>query len=329
MVRALPDAGPERGARSEVRWPVLVVGGLAAAAAVRVVGPWLVEPGGRTWSTVFVSVCLQALPFLVLGTVVSGLIAALVPAGEVERLLPRRRAAAVPVAGFVGMGLPGCECGSVPIAGRLVANGAPPAPALTFLLAAPAVNPVVLVATAVAFPGQPAMVAARFAASMTTAVVVGWAWMLLGRDDLLDRARRRRAHHGPRLATFRSTVVHDLLHAGGFLVLGGMTAATLQVVVPTSVLDGLAGAGVFAVLALAVLAVALAICSEADAFVAASLGSFSPTAKLAFLVVGPAVDVKLVALQAGTFGRAFAARFAPLTFAVALAASAAVGAVAL
>ena len=329
MVRALPDAGRGRGARSGVRWAVPVVGALAGLAAVRLVGSWLVAPGGRTWSTVFVSVCLQALPFLVLGTVVSGLIAALVPAGEVERLLPRRRAAAVPVAGFVGMGLPGCECGSVPIAGRLVAGGAPPAPALTFLLAAPAVNPVVLVATAVAFPGQPAMVAARFAASMTTAVVVGWAWMLLGRDDLLDRARRRSAHQGTRLATFRATVVHDLLHAGGFLVLGGMTAATLQVVVPTSVLDGVAGAGVLAVLALAVLAVALAICSEADAFVAASLGSFSPTAKLAFLVVGPAVDVKLVALQAGTFGRAFAMRFAPLTFAVALASSAAVGAVVL
>ena len=333
MARTRPDAGPARAAGPRARWArraVVPAAGVAAVAARGALSSWLVEPGGRTWSTVFVSVCLQALPFLVLGTVVSGLIAACVPAGEVERLLPRRRAAAVPVAGLVGMGLPGCECGSVPIAGRLVASGAPAAPALTFLLAAPAVNPVVLVATAVAFPGQPAMVAARFVASMATAVVVGWAWILLGRDDLLDRARRHgRRRHETRLATFRATVVHDLLHAGGFLVLGGLTAATLQVVVPTSVLDRVAGAGVLAVLALAALAVALAICSEADAFVAASLGSFSPTAKLAFLVVGPTVDVKLVALQAGTFGRAFAARFAPLTFVVALASSAVVGAVVL
>jgi uncharacterized protein len=75
------------------------------------------------------------------------------------------------------------------------------------------------------------------------------------------------------------------------------------------------------------LAVVLAICSEADAFVAASLTQFSDTAKLAFLVVGPAVDVKLVALQTGTFGRQFSARFAPLTFVVAVAAALAIGAV--
>jgi uncharacterized membrane protein YraQ (UPF0718 family) len=82
---------------------------------------------------------------------------------------------------------------------------------------------------------------------------------------------------------------------------------------------------VVSVLVLAGLAVALAICSEADAFVAASLSGFSLTAKLAFLVVGPAVDLKLVALQAGTFGRRFAVRFAPATFGVAIVVSAVVG----
>ena len=69
----------------------------------------------------------------------------------------------------------------------------------------------------------------------------------------------------------------------------------------------------------------LAICSEADAFVAVGFTQFSPTARLAFMVVGPMVDVKLVALQAGTFGRRFASRFAPLTFVVAVAASLLVG----
>ena len=72
------------------------------------------------------------------------------------------------------------------------------------------------------------------------------------------------------------------------------------------------------VLALGVLAVVLALCSEADAFVAAGLKQFSLSARLVFLVVGPMVDVKLVALQAGTFGPHFAAIFAPLTFVVAV-----------
>ncbi len=78
-------------------------------------------------------------------------------------------------------------------------------------------------------------------------------------------------------------------------------------------------------LALAGLAVVMAICSEADAFVAASLTQFSLTARLAFMVVGPMVDVKLIALQVGTFGRGFALRFAPLTLAVAMVSSAVVG----
>jgi len=84
---------------------------------------------------------------------------------------------------------------------------------------------------------------------------------------------------------------------------------------------------VLAVLALAVLAVLLSICSEADAFVAASLSQFSLTARLAFLVVGPMVDLKLFAMQAATFGRSFAVRFAPATFAVAVIVSVLVGAV--
>jgi uncharacterized membrane protein YraQ (UPF0718 family) len=290
-------------------------------------GRWLETPSLQTWSTMFVSVSFQALPFLVLGTLFAAVITALVPPGEISQMLPQNRALAVPAAGVVGIGLPGCECGSVPIAGRLIASGAPPAPALTFLLAAPAINPVVLVATAVAFPGQLEVVAARLVASLVTAVVVGWVWLRLGRDDLVDRARRRPRPAGTRLEVFRATAVHDLLHAGGYLVVGAMTAATLQVAVPTSILDALSGAGPLAVLALALLAVVLAVCSEADAFVAASLTQFSLTAKLAFLVVGPAVDVKLVALQAGTFGRGFAARFAPLTFAVAVTSAVAVGAV--
>jgi uncharacterized membrane protein YraQ (UPF0718 family) len=129
------------------------------------------------------------------------------------------------------------------------------------------------------------------------------------------------------LEVFRSTAVHDLLHAGGYLVVGAAAAATLQVVVGREVLDELAGKGVVSVVALGLLAVVLSICSEADAFVAAGLQSFSPTARLAFLVVGPMVDLKLVALQAAFFGRRFAARFAPLTFAFGIAVSCLVGAV--
>lgn len=122
-----------------------------------------------------VSIVVQALPFLVLGVVLSGAIAAFVPASFWQRALPSRPSLAVPRGGVRrGAVLPGCECASVPVAGGLIARGVAPAAALTFLLAAPAINPIVIASTLVAFPNDPQMAAARFAASLATAVIMGW-----------------------------------------------------------------------------------------------------------------------------------------------------------
>jgi uncharacterized membrane protein YraQ (UPF0718 family) len=207
----------------------------------------------------------------------------------------------------------------------LMARGVAPSAALAFLLSAPAINPVVLVATSVAFPGRPVVVLARFAASLLTALVVGWVWARVGKAAWLTPARRPELGGLGRWEALRVSARHDFAHAGGFLVIGGLTAATLNVAVPRGVLNTVGSNPWLGVPVLAGLAVLLAICSEADAFIAASLAGFSLTARLAFMVVGPTVDVKLVALQAGTFGRRFAARFAPLTFAVAVGASVLVG----
>ena len=278
----------------------------------------------RNWSTIFVSVVLQALPFLVLGVAVSATVSALVPAAWLARAVPGRPMLAVPTAGLAGAVLPGCECSSVPVARRLVARGVPAGAALTFLLAAPAINPVVIVATAVAFPGQPEVVLARFVASLLAAVTVGGIWTrFAGRDHL--RVPEDEHDHDHRGRAFVGTATADLLQAGGYLVAGAGLVATLQTLVPTSVFERLGGSGVTAVLVLAVLAVLLSICSEADAFVAAGLSQFSLTARLAFLVVGPMVDLKLIALQVGAFGRGFALRFAPLTFVTAVLAASLVG----
>jgi uncharacterized protein len=185
----------------------------------------------------------------------------------------------------------------------------------------------VLTATAVAFPRDPEMVVARFAASLLVACAMGWLWQRLGRTDWL-RLPERAAHEGATKGeAFWSSVRHDVMHAGGFLVVGAMAAATLKAVAPASWLRTAAENPAVAVLALSVLAVLLSICSEADAFVAASLTQFSLTAKLAFLVVGPMIDLKLFAMQAGTFGRSFALRFAPTTFVLATAGALLTGAV--
>lgn len=319
-------AGDPRGGRfdSSLGLIMLLVLVVAAQGPIRRA---LSAPVTQSWMTVFVAVVLQALPFLVLGVVLSALIAVFVPPSFFARALPRRPALAVPVAGVAGAVLPGCECASVPVAGALVRRGVTPAAALAFLLSAPAINPIVLTATAVAFPRDPEMVLARFVASLLVACAMGWLWQRLGRADWLRPPARPSFHGHGRGAAFWASVGHDVMHAGGFLVVGAMAAATLKAVVPANWLRGAADDPVVAILALAVLAVLLSICSEADAFVAASLSQFSLTARLAFLVVGPMIDLKLFAMQTGTFGRGFALRFAPATFVLAVLMSVLVGAV--
>ncbi|WP_117210675.1 permease [Allorhizocola rhizosphaerae] len=271
----------------------------------------------QTWTTVFVSIMVQAMPFLVFGVALSAVIAVYVPRSFWSKALPKHPALAVPVASCAGVVLPGCECGSVPIAGSLIRRGVTPAAALAFLLAAPAINPIVLTATAVAFPRNPEMVVGRGLASLVVAMIMGWLWLRLGKTEWIKLPHRPELDGLSKTRAFFGALRHDVVHAGGFLVLGAMAAATINVIVPAQWLQAIADNPWLSVIALAILAVLLSICSEADAFVAASLSQFSLTSRLVFLVVGPMVDLKLISMQAGVFGRRFAFRFAPTTLVVA------------
>lgn len=278
------------------------------------------------WATIFIAICVQATPFLVLGVLVSAAIAAFVPASFFSRVMPNRPLFAVPIAGVCGVALPGCECGSVPIANRLMNRGVRPSAALAFLLSAPAINPIVLVATAVAFPNEPRMVWARLVAGLLTAVLVGWIWERVGRPSWMKaRVRVGSADDGTGWRVLVPTMRTDFTQAAGFLVIGAAAAATLQTVVPRAFMTHVGSHALLAIAMMGLLAVVLALCSESDAFVAASFSTIPVIGKLVFLTVGPAVDVKLFAMQSGTFGRRFAVRFAPLTFVVAVAVGTAVG----
>lgn len=268
----------------------------------------------RTWCTMFVAVVVQSTPFLLGGVLLSACISRFVSDRLLRRLVPANPVLAVPVAGLAGVGLPGCECAAVPVADSLMRRGLSPAAALTFLLAAPAVNPAVIVSTAVAFPGNHVIVLARVGASLGTAMLIGW-WCVERGDRLrIERRVREHAHE----EGFVASVLHDLLYAGGFLVVGAMAAAAINTFVPRSVMATVVGHAILGALAMALFAFLAALCSESDAFVAASLTSFSDTAKLVFLVVGPAMDIKLAAMESGQFGFAFARQFVPVVLAVAV-----------
>jgi uncharacterized membrane protein YraQ (UPF0718 family) len=173
----------------------------------------------------------------------------------------------------------------------------------------------VVASTIVAYRGRDSMwtmVGGRFALGMLVAIAVGWVIGARSSDELLkpnpDEAHEHPIELGrpePRWRRFFVHLGNDFLFMGRYLILGATIAAAVQTFLPTSVLDGLAGTTVLSLVLMMGLAAVMSLCSESDAFVAASFVQFGPSAQLAFLVFGPMVDLKLIALYAGTFRRGF------------------------
>lgn len=284
----------------------------------------------EAWAAVTIAISIQALPFLVLGSFISAAIAAFAPSGFLTRLTPRNPFFGVPIASATAIALPGCECASVPVAQSFMRAGVPKSAAVVFMLASPALNPVVIVSTAIAFYGIPQMVWARFIASFLAVVIAGWIWIIIGEDDMIQVQDARSGQAGGgchshqsdrttgkqwRLETFSNTALHDLTHAGGFLVLGAILAGLVKVAVPASWFISVSSTPVLMIVLMALFAITLSLCSEADAFVAASFTAVSPTAQLVFLVVGPVIDVKILSMQIASFGSTFVRTFMPIVLA--------------
>ncbi len=290
---------------------LLLLGLVASAALLRAA-----DPGRVAWLQaaiiVFGSLVIQALPFVLLGALASAVIEVLVPPSALERLAELPRPLQLPAAGLAGIAFPLCECGSVPVARRLVAKGMMPSAAVTFMLAAPVVNPIVIASTAVAYHGRSSlgtMVIGRFGLGLLVAILVGWVLGRRTREDLLRTAPNTGHQHvdlgrpEPKWRTFFVHLGNDFLFMGRFLLLGATAAALVQTFLPQGIVARVAGVPVLDVVVMMGLAAVLSLCSESDAFIAASFVQFGPAAQLAFLVFGPMVDFKLGALYAGTFRR--------------------------
>lgn len=265
---------------------------------------------------IFGSLLIQALPFVAIGAFTSALIEVLVPLGTLERLARLPGPLQLPAAALAGLAMPICECGSVPVARRLVLKGLRPSAAITFMLAAPVVNPVVIASTFVAYRGRHAlwlMVGGRFVLGAVVAIAVGWTVGAVSRTELLRPGPEGDHAHAVELGRpeprWRRFFVHlggDFLFMGRYLVLGAALAALVQTFLPASWISRVVGTPVLGIGAMMVLAALLSLCSESDAFVAASFSAFGPGAQLGFLVFGPMVDLKLATLYTGTFRRGYA-----------------------
>lgn len=302
----------------------------------------------------FLSILFEGAPFILLGTLISGFIDIYMPPGMMDRFLPRNKTLAVIMAGLMGAVFPVCECAVVPVIRRLVRKGLPVSCALTYMLAAPIVNPITALSTWKAFSGPMMMVqgesvavnvvmtSSRLGLGLAVAVLLGLvvarlplAWVLRKRllDDVQNTTLPKEptadccghdhdhSHEGcahdhshavatvgnPRLvAAFRSAI-KDFVDVGVYFSIGvAITALFNTGIAPGAAwLDSLANRQVIAPAALMALAFILSLCSTSDAFIAATLDKFTYGAKLAFLVFGPMLDLKLLFLYQTVLKRKF------------------------
>ena len=308
----MAQATIERGPRSGFQPIALAVAVLAVIAIILGLTDPARTPEIQNLFLVFGSLLIEAVPFVLLGAVVSALIEVFVPPSTFEKLALLPKPLQLPAAGLAGMAFPVCECGSVPVARRMAEKGLAPSAAVTFMLSAPILNPVVIASTVVAYRGRETfwpMVLGRMSLGLLAAVAVGWVIGGRSKEQLL-KPRPNDAHdhvhtERSRASAFISHLSGDFIFMGRFLVLGAFVAGIMQTFVPQSFISRVADTAVLDLLAMMLLAFLLSLCSESDAFVAASFVQFGVGAQLAFLVFGPMVDTKLGFLYGGTFTRGF------------------------
>ncbi|MBO3662777.1 permease [Microbacterium stercoris] len=258
--------------------------------------------------TLALSVLIESLPFVMLGVILSIVVQVWLPAGAIERFMPRAAWARRLVLSLLGMLIPVCECGNVPFARGLLMRGVSPAETLTFLVAAPIVNPIVIITTHAAFGWDGGILIARIVGGWVIANLIGWIYsrhpdpmsLLTGRFlDTCDVVAHETGSRGRRsIAQF----VVELRAVMPALVIGSALAGAVQVVIPRDALLAIGSNPVLSIVAMAALAMTVAICSNVDAFFALSFAStFSSGSLIVFLLVGPLVDVKMLALMRTTF----------------------------
>ncbi|WDH80374.1 permease [Microbacterium esteraromaticum] len=258
--------------------------------------------------TLSISVLIEALPWVMLGVVLSIVVQVWMPADVLQRWLPRNAWARRAVLSLLGMFIPVCECGNVPFARGLMMRGLAPSEALTFLIAAPIVNPIVILTTHAAFGWDDGILVARLVGGYLIANLIGWIFSRHRDPQAMLTARFvdtcEQVAHEPGSPVRRSLVqfLVELRAVMPALVIGSALAGAVQVLVPRDVLLAIGSNPVLSILAMVALAMTVAICSNVDAFFALSFAStFSAGALIAFLIVGPLVDVKMIALLRTTY----------------------------
>lgn len=275
----------------------------------------------------FLSILFEGAPYIMVGTVLSGLIAAFLDSRLLDKVLPKSRTLATFMAGFLGLIFPVCECAVVPVIRRLVQKGLPVSCAVTYMLSAPIMNPIVAISTLTAFKefqkvtgwgeiGNATMTVSRLSLGYAVAVIVGLIIMRFRPSQILqakviegiaapvtDAAPAPARSFNSKLVHAMRTAMGDFLDTSMYFTIGVIITSVFNTQVDQSILDTVARNEWLAVPAIMGLAMVLSLCSTSDAFIVAPMAVFSLASKLAFLVFGPMMDIKLLFMYSAVFKR--------------------------
>ncbi|EOW1891238.1 permease [Enterococcus hirae] len=285
-------------------------------------------------STIFLSIVIEALPFVLLGCLISGALQVFLTPERVKRWLPDNRFLSILTGSVLGFFFPSCECGIVPIVHQFVKKGVPVHTAFAFMLTAPIINPIVIFSTFIAFGNSWEMAGWRIVGSFVVALIIGIWLAYFQKESVLktkiqqtiDHNHHHNHHHDHTHGTNKHEEVkigrikqlsqqtgHVLTHSideffdtGRYLIVGGLIAASMQTYLPTRVMLTLGSTKLLAIIIMLLLAFTMSLCSEADAFIGSSLLSLFGTAPVvAFLVFGPMVDIKNLLMMKRYFNGRF------------------------
>lgn len=269
------------------------------------------------WFAIFISIIIEALPFVLLGTILSGIIEVFITPDIVNKFLPKNKFLRVLFGTFVGFVFPSCECGIIPIINRFLEKKVPSYTAVPFLATAPIINPIVLFATYSAFGNSIRFLILRFVGATIVAIALGVMLAFLVDDNILKEDAKPTHFHDYSDKKWYQKIFLALAHAideffdtGRYLVFGTLIASAMQIYLPTRVLTTIGHSPITAILVMMLLAFILSLCSEADAFIGASLlSTFGIAPVMAFLLMGPMIDIKNLMMMVNSFKTRFIVQF--------------------
>lgn len=270
---------------------------------------------------IFTSIFFESLPFLLLGAFISALIETFVSNEKIVKLIPKNKVLGSIVGVFLGFFLPACDCAVIPISKRLLKKKVPINVAISFMLASPIINPVVLLSTYYAFYNtEPKIFWFRLLFGIVIALIIGTIMGIIynkknvttNNSDEEDieclECECDHCHHEHE-NKFMSVIKHtalDFFDVVKYLMFGALLASLVQVLLPRDILLTFNNNNILSILVLMLFAYLISLCSTSDSFVGKSLlSSFGQSSILAYLLLGPMIDIKNTIVLLGNYKKKF------------------------